>query len=186
MCDPARRWVPDHSRPKGRVAPGDCRGSRVRTADETLARNNLKTVFSSRECPVCGKQIGDQLDRQGSDSPCSKCGHASWFRIQEFGNTVVINLLPSLDLECSDLSRAVEFLIRRRAETNVVVNLSLVQYIGSTFLDRLILAKRRLSDANGRLILCGFNPVIEEIFRVTKLDGFFEIVDEDSAVPNRS
>ena len=143
-------------------------------------------MCSTRECPVCGKRIDEPLDPRGSDSPCSKCGHASWFRIQEFGHTVVINLLPSLDLECSDLARVVEFLIRRRTETNVVVNLSLVSYIGSTFLDRLILTKRRLSSANGRLILCGFNPIIEEVFRVTRLDTFFEIADEDTAAPKRS
>jgi anti-sigma B factor antagonist len=135
---------------------------------------------------VCGKRIGDALDPRGSDSPCSKCGHASWFRIQEFGKTVVINLLPSLDLERSDLFRVVELLLRRRTETNVVVNLSLVSYIGSTFLDRLILTKRRLSSANGKLILCGFNPIIEEIFRVTRLDTFFEIADEDASVPGPS
>ena len=71
----------------------------------------------------------------------------------------------------------VEFLIRRRTETRVVVNLSLVQYIGSTFLDRLIIAETKLAAANGTFILCGCNPVVEEILRVTKLDGFFEIDD---------
>ncbi len=100
-----------------------------------------------------------------------------WFRIQEFGHTVIINVLPSLDLERSDIARVVEFLIRRRTETRVVVNLSLVQYIGSTFLDRLIIAKKKLAAANGRFVLCGCNPVVEEILRVTKLDGFFEIDD---------
>ena len=136
-------------------------------------------MFGSGECPVCGKRLG-------GDIACSECGHASWFRIQEFGNTVVINVLPSLDLEYSDLARVVHFLTRRRTETHVVVNLSLVQYIGSTFLDRLIVSKRLLTNAHGKLILCGFNPVIEEVFRVTKLDGYFEIVDKDAAVPKHT
>lgn len=106
--------------------------------------------------------------------------------MQEFGHTVVINVMSSLDLEHSDIARVVEFIIRRRTETHVVVNLSLVKYVGSTFLDRLIMAKKRLVAANGRFILCGFNSVVEEIFRVTRLDGFFEIADEDAAIPNQA
>jgi anti-sigma B factor antagonist len=124
---------------------------------------------------VCGNPIGILPDRDTGDTPCAECGHLSWFRIQEFGKTVIINVLPSLDLEDSDIARVVAFLLRERAETRVVVNLSLVQYIGSTFLDRLIVSKKKIAAANGRFVLCGFNPVIEEIFRVTKLDQFFEI-----------
>ena len=148
--------------------------------------NSLKTAPDSHQCPVCGNQIGVMSDRDKGDTPCSECGHSSWFRIQAFDNTVVINVLPSLDLEHSDIARVVEFIIRRRTETHVVVNLFLVQYIGSTFLDRLIVSKKKLDAANGRLILCGFNQVIEEIFRVTRLDGFFEIVDKESAVPKQA
>jgi anti-sigma B factor antagonist len=119
-----------------------------------------------------------------SDVTNTRC--SPWYRIQEFGNTVVVNVLPSLDLERSDIVQVVDSIIRRRPEAHVVVNLSLVQYIGSTFLDRLIISKRRLAASNGRLILCGFNPVVEEIFRVTRLDGFFEIADQDAAVPEQA
>ncbi len=137
--------------------------------------NASTTAFDSGRCPVCGNPIGILPGRDNGDTPCAECGHSSWFRIQEFGNTVIINVLPSLDLEYSDIARVVAFLIRERTETRVVVNLSLVQYIGSTFLDRLIVSKKKIAAANGRFVLCGFNPVIEEIFRVTKLDQFFEI-----------
>ena len=159
---------------------------RVPTAKATLAMNNLTTALDSRRCPLCGNQIGVRSDRGNGNTPCSNCGHSAWFRIQEFGNTVVINVLPSLDLEYSDIARVVEFLICRRTEIHVVVNLSLVQFIGSTFLDRLILSKKKLATANGKLILCGFNPVVAEIFRVTKLDGFFEIVDQERAGPKQA
>ena len=104
-------------------------------------------------------------------------------RIQEIDDAVLINLLPSLDLEYSDIATIVESLIQRRLGIHVVVNLSLVQYIGSTFLGHLIAAKQKVTASNGRFILCGFNPVVEEIFRVTRLDGFFEIADVEAVVP---
>jgi anti-sigma B factor antagonist len=169
----------------GRKARGNLLGSRVRRPKTTFAMNGLKTAPESLQCPVCGNRLGVPVDRDNGNTPCSRCGHSSWFRIQEFGNTVMINVLPSLDLEYSDIAQVVEFIVRRRTETHVVVNLSLVQYIGSTFLGSLILSKKKLAAADGRLILCGFNPVVEEIFRVTKLDGFFEIADEEAVVPDR-
>ena len=61
--------------------------------------------------------------------------------------------------------------------------MSLVQYIGSTFLGHLIAAKQKVTASHGRFILCGFNPVVEEVFRVTRLDGFFEIADVEAVVP---
>ncbi len=138
--------------------------------------NSLTTDSHSAQCPVCGN----------GDTQCPTCGHSSWFRTQEFGNTVVINVLPSLDLEYSDIARVVESIIRRRTEPHIVINLSLVQFIGSTFLGGLIVSKKKVAATNGKFILCGFNPVIEEIFRVTNLDGFFEIADEEAAVPKRA
>ncbi len=125
-------------------------------------------------CPVCGTTVaagitGDPL------GPCSSCGHADWFRVQEFGNTVVINVLPSFHLERSDIRRVGELLLRGRKSPRILVNLALIQYIGSTFLDRLVLLKRSVTAADGCLILCGLNPIVREIFRITRLDGFFEI-----------
>lgn len=132
---------------------------------------------------MCGDALGLPADR-GSEPSCSECGYLSWFRLQEFGQTVVINLLPELDLEYSDVARVVACILGRRPETQVViVNLSMVRYIGSTFLDRLIIAKRRLTASHARLILCGFNAVVGEVFRVTRLDHFFEIADADAVVP---
>jgi anti-anti-sigma factor len=119
------------------------------------------------------------LAQAGRHRRCPVCGGSLWFRLQEFDNTVMINVLPTLDLEYSDIALVVESLARNRPGVHVIVNLSLVSYIGSTFLDRLIISKKRLAAVNGRLILCGFNDAIHEVFRITRLDGFFEITDDD-------
>ncbi len=145
--------------------------------------NSLTTAPDSRRCPVCGNLSGVPWKPGAGGTPCSECGRLSWFRIQEIDDAVLINLLPSLDLEYSDIATIVESLIQRRLGIHVVVNLSLVQYIGSTFLGHLIAAKQKVTASNGRFILCGFNPVVEEIFRVTRLDGFFEIADVEAVVP---
>jgi anti-anti-sigma factor len=96
---------------------------------------------------------------------------------------VVINVSSKLDLEASDIRRVGELVLHRHPAATIIVNLALVEYIGSTFLDRLVLLKKRVQAARGRLILCGFNSVIQEVFRITRLDGFFEITDE--APPRR-
>jgi anti-anti-sigma factor len=159
------------------------RATVARTMKATPPMNSTTTAPAPRRCPVCGNLIGALWKPGTGGTPCSECGRLSWFRIQEIDDAVLINLLPSLDLEYSDIATIFESLIQRRLGVHVVVNLSLVQYIGSTFLGHLIAAKQKVTASNGRFILCGFNPVVEEIFRVTRLDGFFEIADVEAVVP---
>jgi len=98
-----------------------------------------------------------------------------WFRTQEVGDNVILNLLADMNLERSEIHRVGESLIRSPTVRRIVVNLHHVEFLSSTFLNRLILLRKSVLAAEGKLILCGLNPVIQEIFETSKLDSLFDL-----------
>jgi len=88
-------------------------------------------------------------------------------------NAVIINLMHDMQVETADIERVGELLIGSRQAPSVVVNFNNVEFVSSTFLNRLILLRKSVHAADGRLTLCGLNPVIQEIFEACKLDSLF-------------
>jgi anti-anti-sigma factor len=93
---------------------------------------------------------------------------------------VILNLLADLDLENADLDRLAELLIRSDPAPHIVLNLSNVEFVSSTFLGRLLAMQKRINAAKGTLVLCGMNTVVREIFEVTKLETFFNFSDDEA------
>lgn len=56
---------------------------------------------------------------------------------------------------------------------NFILDFSLVNYMSSSFLGKIISINKKLKAKNQRFILCGVNNDIMEIFQITKLDKFF-------------
>lgn len=58
----------------------------------------------------------------------------------------------------------------------LVLDLSGTQYIGSTFIELMVRAWKRLRQRGGNMVLCGVQPFCAEILRATKLDTLWEVV----------
>jgi anti-anti-sigma factor len=56
-----------------------------------------------------------------------------------------------------------------------LLNFEGVNYLSSTILARLINLARFAQEHRAKLKLCGLRPDIEDIFRITRLEGFFEM-----------
>ena len=66
---------------------------------------------------------------------------------------------------------------------NLIVNLAEVEVMNSSSLGVLILAWDRLSKENGRLLITGLCPLLDELFMRMKLDLLFQITKtEEEAV----
>jgi len=84
--------------------------------------------------------------------------------------------MHGMDLERSDIHRVGELIIQSRpVSPSIVVNFHHVEFISSTFLNRLVLLRKTVLAAKGKLALCGLNAVIQEIFEVSKLDELFDL-----------
>jgi anti-anti-sigma factor len=127
------------------------------------------------ECTVCGHALFvDPLEASEKPS-CSHCGHLQWFHTQDLDDAVIINLMRDMKLEKAEIERVGEFLVRSRPAPSIIVNFHNVEFVSSTFLNRLILLRKTVEAADGKLTLCGLNPVIQEIFEACRLHTLFEI-----------
>ncbi len=137
---------------------------------------------SANRCSVCGQPVSVDSSNPSAHSRCSDCGHLVWFRKQEIDDFVILNLLASMDPEHADLERVGELLVPADGPPHVVVNFANVEYVSSTFLGRLLAMQKKLKAAEGKLVLCGLNDVVREIFQITKLEDLFDFADDqDSA-----
>ena len=67
--------------------------------------------------------------------------------------------------------------------TQLVLDLSGVEFIDSTGLSVLLNGLRRVNQLNGRLALVCANPTVLRLFQITKLDSTFDIfADRESAI----
>jgi len=58
----------------------------------------------------------------------------------------------------------------------VVLDLSRTTYLGSTFIELLVRAWKRLRERGGTLVLCGLQPYCQEVLHVSRMDTLFEIL----------
>ena len=93
-------------------------------------------------------------------------------------DVTVIELGPdyrSLDDEA--LAEFGELLIRTATTVDpprVVLDMSATDYVGSTFLELLVRAWKRLRERGGTMVLCGVQPFCSEVLRVSRLDTLWD------------
>lgn len=68
-----------------------------------------------------------------------------------------------------------------RGDCDVILDFSSVDIITSPSLSKLLRLRKLLADCGHRLIFCNVNSFTSGAFKVTGLDGIFEIVDDKEA-----
>jgi anti-sigma B factor antagonist len=61
----------------------------------------------------------------------------------------------------------------------LLLNFRNVEYLSSAALGKLITLNKKVQAAGGKLVLCGVDPKIREVFVITKLDKMFPIRDDE-------
>lgn len=108
-------------------------------------------------------------------------------RIEHVQGTTVVHLVarevqqsyPEYN-DADVLKEKFKFLISQ-GHTDMVLDLASLEYAPSMFLGILMLTHRRLQAASGRLRLCGLQPLLQDVFRVSGLDRYFDIFPDVAA-----
>lgn len=111
---------------------------------------------------------------------------ASPFQIDEVESTVTARFTHKCDLNgalAEEFGREVTARVEGRDALRVTVDLGHVAFLSSMALSKLIAINTRLQTTGGRLVVVGANPLIRQIFHVTKLDTLLEISGEHVALP---
>ncbi len=60
----------------------------------------------------------------------------------------------------------------------IILDFTNVEYLSSAALGKLITMEKKVKAAGGKLRLCAIRPDIKEVFKITRLDKLFQIVDD--------
>jgi anti-anti-sigma factor len=128
--------------------------------------------MTPNQCSLCGCTLPEQ---SRGDGGCSWCGYGQWFRTRETGGCIIVDLLAGMNPEEAAVDNLAELLTQRIRAPRLLLNLREIDFVTSTFLNRLLVLRRKIQDARGRLLLCDLNPVIQEIFEVNQLASLFDV-----------
>lgn len=107
-------------------------------------------------------------------------------RTDEVDGTVTVRFTHKCDLNgalAEEFGREVTARVEGREALRLTVDLVHVAFLSSMALSKLIALNAKLQATGGRLVVVGANPLIRQIFHVTKLDTLLEICDGHVAVP---
>jgi anti-anti-sigma factor len=78
------------------------------------------------------------------------------------------------------VSRQLHQLVREEGYTRLVVNLAGVSYLSSDVLGVLASVQREVDPARGRITLCGLDPLLRDMLRITRLDRVFDVCNDEA------
>ena len=128
-------------------------------------------------CPVCNALLEGKPSVGGL--ACPDCHHVLWFARRLVDGVTFLDVSSGTVAINADIQRVSEQLLRAAPTPHVVVNLVRLRFISSAFVAGMIALQKRVRSAEGRLILCGMHRVVRETLHGARLDGYFEICEDD-------
>ncbi len=105
------------------------------------------------------------------------------FELQQHGDVTVIRFTESRILDSGVIQQLGDSLFRivdEEGASKLVVNLAEVSFLSSAALNRLILLKKKVQQQDGQLKLVEMKPEIQRVFEISRLDTFFDILDQQA------
>jgi anti-sigma B factor antagonist len=78
------------------------------------------------------------------------------------------------------VGRELHRLIEEEGHTRLVVNLAGVRYLSSEVLGILAGLQREVDPVRGSIVLCGLDPLLRDIVRITHLDRVFDVCGDEA------
>jgi anti-sigma B factor antagonist len=99
---------------------------------------------------------------------------------RDIGEGTVVRLLERVILQDAEIQGLGDDLFRQvdeRGRRKVLVSFEGVVGSGTAFLGKVITLHRKLQAVGGRMLLCGLNTKLAEVFQITKLDRILSVID---------
>ena len=105
------------------------------------------------------------------------------FELQQQGDVTIVRFIASRILDNDTIQRMGDSLFQIVDQDGVhklVINLREVSFLSSAALNRLILLKKKILQQDGGLKLVEMKPEIRRVFEISRLDTFFDILDDQA------
>jgi anti-sigma B factor antagonist len=143
-----------------------------------MMSNNGKSIHQVRLENSGGPFMQPRSSRE-TDCALADGDHRPRFRLQVVERIVIIRFPSTELLVGEDAARdALDLLgriVKDKEETRFLVNFSGVKWLSSEMLGALVGFHQKVNSRGGTVLLCGLEPLMREVFRVSNLDRAFEI-----------
>jgi len=135
-------------------------------------------------CPACGLDLGHEPAAPAGPrdddevTACPACGHGQFFRVEPAGDVCVVHLKGRGIVTEQNVMRVLErvrHLVDGRGCGRVLLDFDGVTHLSSTILGRMINLAQHARTLGAHLKLCNLRPDVRDIFRITRLEDFFEM-----------
>jgi anti-sigma B factor antagonist len=102
--------------------------------------------------------------------------------IEQIGEVAVVSLTNRKLLTEESIKAVREELFQlvdQSNRKNLLLNFSNIEHMSSAVLGILLRLNKRILTAGGKLVLCGIDPQLREVFEITKLDKVFPMYREE-------
>jgi anti-anti-sigma factor len=134
-----------------------------------MSTSKSKSPWPS-DCPICGTTVVVGALQVPGEVSCPECGHVLWFHLRAVEGAVVLDVISGKVAINQELDKVCGMLTQDREKPNVVLNMAGVQFVSSSFIAGLVALHKRLRGADGKLVVCEMNPVVQETLHGAKLD----------------
>ena len=145
-----------------------------------LAEQVCRGDHSTYQCPVCGNALPHLRTPPPFDAPCSECGGYLWCRRRGGSDAILLEATPGRSPEPIEVERVIRSLLSEGEPLRIILDLSHLELINSSFMARLIMMNRRIRDEGGTFFLKGLQPVVREIFDRARLDLVLDVIDDET------
>lgn len=103
---------------------------------------------------------------------------------QAIDDGILIEVQGDIDFSTSPALRAELMSVLQSAPARLIVDLSDVAYMDSSGVATLVEAMQVQHQKNNKIVLCALQPRVSGIFRISRLDTIFTIVESREAAVN--
>jgi anti-anti-sigma factor len=126
-------------------------------------------------CPKCGDVVRTDPARLMDGSLCPRCLFSRWFLRKVVGDVVVLTFLPRLPVGEESIKRSGEIITAMEDATRLLLDISYMDAITSSFLGMLLAVRREMQTAKATLKLSGLRSEVAQTFQVTHVNKLFDI-----------
>ena len=96
--------------------------------------------------------------------------------VEHHSDVAVVKVAGEVDLYSSPELRQAVLTEAEGRPSKLIVDLTGVQYMDSSGVATLVEGLQKLERGGGELVLCGLNDMVQEVFKLTRLDSVFQIL----------
>src|SRR4051794_8852669 len=132
---------------------------------------------------VLAKSAGGGCPSQpGRTTFMSTQPHKKRLKVEIIGDVSVVDFFDKKIIDEQNITHIGDDLfklVEQDGHKKVLLNFRNVEFMSSAMLGKLITLFKKLQAQRGRLILCNITDEIKEVFKITKLDKLFSILDDE-------